>query len=110
MSAILEASHQIQRLFELNDPDRGVTVNVGTIDGGSAAHARQAAHRDLGNVTLIREETRMLWTWLPLEQLALSWLVYRLTGSPLRVNLQAQRVMVGADVAAGASQAIAGKM
>ena len=34
MSAILEASHQIQQLFELNDPDRGVTVNVGTIDGG----------------------------------------------------------------------------
>src|SRR5687768_12654597 len=39
-------------------------------DGGSAAQARQAAHRDLGSVTLLREETRMLWTWLPLEQLA----------------------------------------
>lgn len=34
ISAILEASHQIQRLFELNDHDRGITVNVGTIDGG----------------------------------------------------------------------------
>jgi glutamate carboxypeptidase len=34
VSAILEASHQIQRLFELNDPERGITVNVGTIDGG----------------------------------------------------------------------------
>jgi glutamate carboxypeptidase len=33
-SAILEASHQVQRLFALNDPARGVTVNVGTIDGG----------------------------------------------------------------------------
>jgi glutamate carboxypeptidase len=33
-SAILELSHVIQRLFELNDPERGVTVNVGTIDGG----------------------------------------------------------------------------
>jgi glutamate carboxypeptidase len=33
-SAILELSHQIQRLFELNDPRSGVTVNVGTIDGG----------------------------------------------------------------------------
>ena len=33
-SAILEASHQVQRLFALNDHDRGVTVNVGTIDGG----------------------------------------------------------------------------
>jgi glutamate carboxypeptidase len=33
-SAILEASHQVQRLFALNDADRGITVNVGTIDGG----------------------------------------------------------------------------
>jgi glutamate carboxypeptidase len=33
-SAILELSHQIQRLFALNDPGSGVTVNVGMIDGG----------------------------------------------------------------------------
>jgi glutamate carboxypeptidase len=33
-SAILELSHQIQRLFALNDPARGISVNVGTIDGG----------------------------------------------------------------------------
>jgi len=33
-SAILELSHVIQELFALNDLDRGVTVNVGTIDGG----------------------------------------------------------------------------
>lgn len=33
-SAILEMSHQIQRLFSLNDAARGITVNVGTIDGG----------------------------------------------------------------------------
>lgn len=34
ISAILELSHQVQRLFALNDPARGITVNVGTIDGG----------------------------------------------------------------------------
>jgi glutamate carboxypeptidase len=34
VSAILELSHQIQRLFALNDPERGITVNVGAIDGG----------------------------------------------------------------------------
>lgn len=34
VSAILELSHQVQRLFELNDGERGITVNVGTIDGG----------------------------------------------------------------------------
>jgi len=33
-SAILEMSYQIQRLFALNDGARGITVNVGTIDGG----------------------------------------------------------------------------
>ena len=33
-SAILELSHVIQSLFQLNDPQRGVSVNVGTIDGG----------------------------------------------------------------------------
>jgi glutamate carboxypeptidase len=33
-SAILELSHVVQQLFALNDPHRGVTVNVGTIDGG----------------------------------------------------------------------------
>ncbi|MEE4216084.1 MAG: M20 family metallopeptidase [Xanthomonadales bacterium] len=33
-SAILELSHVIQELFALNDLDNGITVNVGTIDGG----------------------------------------------------------------------------
>ena len=33
-SAILELSHIIQSLFALNDVDRGITVNVGTVDGG----------------------------------------------------------------------------
>jgi glutamate carboxypeptidase len=33
-SAILELSHVIQSLFALNDLDRGITVNVGNIDGG----------------------------------------------------------------------------
>ncbi|MCA9048162.1 MAG: M20 family metallopeptidase, partial [Planctomycetaceae bacterium] len=34
ISAILELSHVVQALFALNDADRGITVNVGTIDGG----------------------------------------------------------------------------
>ena len=34
VSAILELSHVIQKLFALNDPARGVTVNVGTVNGG----------------------------------------------------------------------------
>lgn len=33
-SAILELSHQIQRLFALNEPEKGITVNVGLVEGG----------------------------------------------------------------------------
>ncbi len=33
-SAILELSHVIQKFFALNDVERGITVNVGTVDGG----------------------------------------------------------------------------
>ena len=33
-SAILELSHVIQKLFALNDPEKDITVNVGTVDGG----------------------------------------------------------------------------
>jgi glutamate carboxypeptidase len=33
-SAILELSHVIQKLFALNDAERGASVNVGVIDGG----------------------------------------------------------------------------
>lgn len=33
-SAILELSHVIQALFAMNNPDKGITVNVGTVDGG----------------------------------------------------------------------------
>jgi predicted permease len=39
-------------------------------DGLLEDQARWAARRDLGNVTLLREDTRLLWTWTPLEQLA----------------------------------------
>ena len=33
-SAILEMTHQVQRLFALNSTARGINVNVGTIEGG----------------------------------------------------------------------------
>ncbi len=49
-SAILELSHQIQRLFELNDPVKGVSVNVGVIDGGlrpNVIAADSQAHVDV---------------------------------------------------------------
>ncbi|MFT0716611.1 M20 family metallopeptidase [Flagellimonas lutimaris] len=33
-SAIVELSHQVQRLYAMNDFDKGITVNVGMIEGG----------------------------------------------------------------------------
>ncbi|MBL8233530.1 MAG: ABC transporter permease [Bryobacterales bacterium] len=38
-------------------------------EGLPAEHARLAARRDLGNATLVQEETRAVWTWVGLEQL-----------------------------------------
>ncbi len=37
-SAILELSYVIQKLFALNDPEAGISVNVGTIDGGLSSN------------------------------------------------------------------------
>jgi glutamate carboxypeptidase len=57
VSAILELSHQVQRLFALNDPARGVTVNVGTIDGGlrpNVVAPEAAAHVDVRAPTYAR--------------------------------------------------------
>ncbi|MCP4976274.1 MAG: M20 family metallopeptidase [Maribacter sp.] len=34
INAIVELSHQVQKLFAMNDFDKGITVNVGTIQGG----------------------------------------------------------------------------
>ena len=39
-------------------------------EGLSTIQAGWAARRDLGNVTLLREDTRTLWSWILLEQLA----------------------------------------
>src|SRR5215203_3530561 len=39
-------------------------------DGLPEDQAGWAARRDLGNATLVREDTRTLWSWLLLEQLA----------------------------------------
>jgi macrolide transport system ATP-binding/permease protein len=38
-------------------------------DGVPEPAARRAARRDLGNITLVREETRALWTWTGIELL-----------------------------------------
>ena len=38
INAIVELSHQIQELYAMNDPKKGITVNVGMIEGGISAN------------------------------------------------------------------------
>jgi len=49
-SAILELSHVIQRLHALNDIERGISVNVGMIEGGIRPNVVAAASRAIADV------------------------------------------------------------
>jgi len=55
VSAILELSFVIQQLFALNDPARGVSVNVGTIDGGLQANVVAPESRAVIDVRVATE-------------------------------------------------------
>ncbi len=61
VSAILELSHQIQHLFEWNDPDGGISLNVGKVEGGTSVNVvapRSSAEVDL-RVPTIEAARRM---------------------------------------------------
>lgn len=45
VSAILELAHVVQKLAALNDPGRGVTVNVGVVSGGTRPNVVAAESR-----------------------------------------------------------------
>ncbi|MBI3800200.1 MAG: M20 family metallopeptidase [Deltaproteobacteria bacterium] len=55
-SAILELSFVIQKLFALNDPNRGITVNVGMIDGGLRPNVVAPESRALVDVRVFTQE------------------------------------------------------
>jgi glutamate carboxypeptidase len=55
-SAILELSFLIQKLFALNDPERGVTVNVGMIDGGLRPNVVAPESSASVDVRVLRQE------------------------------------------------------
>lgn len=54
-SAILEMAHKVIALEKLNDPEQNVTVNVGTIEGGSGLNS-------VPDVAVIQVDTRFLRT------------------------------------------------
>ena len=55
-SAILELSHVIQSLFALNDAEKGITVNVGTIDGGLRPNVIAPTSRAIVDVRVRTQE------------------------------------------------------
>jgi glutamate carboxypeptidase len=60
-SAILELSYVIQKLFALNDPNKGITVNVGVIDGGLRPNVVAPESRAMVDVRVAtREDARWI--------------------------------------------------
>jgi glutamate carboxypeptidase len=55
-SAILELSYVIQKLFALNDPQSGTSVNVGIIEGGIASNVIAAEARASVDVRVLTSE------------------------------------------------------
>lgn len=79
-SAILELSFVIQKLFALNAPEKGITINVGTIDGGirpnvvapvssAVVDVRVLHHEDMA---VIEEAITSIQPTLPNTQLKIS--------------------------------------
>jgi glutamate carboxypeptidase len=56
VSAIMELSHQIQQLFALNDPQKGITVNVGMIEGGISANVVAPEGRAVADVRVATQK------------------------------------------------------
>lgn len=56
VSAIMELSYQIQHLFALNNFEKGITVNVGMIEGGSSANVIAAESKAVIDVRVRNQE------------------------------------------------------
>ncbi len=53
-SAVLEMAHQVLRLHALSDPARGITVSVGTVQGGIRRNVIPAEARAVVDVRMVR--------------------------------------------------------
>lgn len=56
VSAILGLSHIVQQLYRLNDPANGITVNVGTIEGGERSNVVAAKSKAVVDVRVPTQE------------------------------------------------------
>lgn len=55
INAIVELSHQVQKLYAMNDIDRGITVNVGMIEGGISANVIAPSSKAVVDVRVLNE-------------------------------------------------------
>ena len=79
-SAILELSFVIQKLFALNNPDRGITINVGTIDGGIRANVVAPESKAIVDVRILHQED------VPIIEQKILGLQPTLPGTPLVIT------------------------
>ena len=56
INAIVELSHQVQQLYAMNDMERGITVNVGTIEGGISPNMVAPISKAVVDVRVLQEE------------------------------------------------------
>ncbi|MBT8235131.1 MAG: M20 family metallopeptidase [Bacteroidia bacterium] len=55
-NAIVELSHLVQKLYAMNDPKRGITVNVGTIEGGISPNVVAPMSKAVIDVRVLSDE------------------------------------------------------
>ena len=55
VSAIVELSHQVQALFAMNDFNKGITVNVGMIEGGISANVIAPESKAIVDVRVLNQ-------------------------------------------------------
>lgn len=56
INAIVELSYLVQRLFEMNDLEKGITVNIGMIEGGISANVVAPSSKAVIDVRVENEE------------------------------------------------------
>ncbi|MCW5517979.1 M20 family metallopeptidase [Muriicola sp. Z0-33] len=56
INAIVELSHQVQKLYAMNDLDRGISVNIGMIEGGISPNVIAPLSKAIVDVRVLRKE------------------------------------------------------
>jgi glutamate carboxypeptidase len=88
-SAILELSYQIQQLFGLNDPQNGVSVNVGMVEGGQRPNVVAANSKAVIDVRVpTTEDARRLEKLILALKPVTPGVALKITGSIDRMPLE----------------------